>query len=183
MSLSEKAGIVATHNRFVRDSDWSRVLAELAIEYDEGSELISAICQSSRGHMTTVYDAHAIALILSSIGLGEVTVIRIPLSGTIDFNSNQDSNQRVLNSLKPTFEAVFSGRQADADGTFAWKDGFVAGNRDINGPWTVPLEIGTTSAWTTWEHLTFHGGVARVPYSSHNLYLFLRLVDAPGISV
>jgi hypothetical protein len=186
MSLSESAGVYATHSLFKEKPDWSALLAQLADEYGSsasGSDLLRAIHNSGRDTILTIYDAHAIARVITDIARRRILVYRIPLEGRASSNRQVNRNQEILDCLPSGFEASFDGRSADADGVFIWTAKLECGSSSIAAPGAVPLEVGTTNAWTTWEHIIFHGGVARLPYASDSLFLFICTSIRPDLSL
>lgn len=186
MSISESAGITATHRLLIDEPSWSSLLSVLAEEYDAdycNSALLSAIHEANRDAYFTIYESHAVARVLSAISTKEVAVVLIPVTSSASFNADEAGNQLTLGNLPKGFEAVFEGRQADADGLFKWVDDLTGAGVVVPGPGVVPLEVGTTSAWTTWEHITFHGGVARLPYNSSDVFLFVRVNPRLSLSI
>lgn len=98
-----------------------------------------------------------------------------------------DERLRVYN--KGLFKAQFKpekGRGATSDGSFHWTKPLVVENekcQDISKskkvlikipPGKVPLEVGSTDSFTTFQHLEENGGVARWAYNSKDIILFIN---------
>lgn len=178
MSLAESCSVSATHSKILSDCEWGSYLAESADEFSSAdSDLLRAIHQSARSDQLSVYDALGMSLVLKSISVDGVLVVKVPVRGQVSSNHRTEDNQQLLSTLPLDFSATFTGRQADADGVFEWKRPLRLAGATIEAGF-VPLEFGTTNAWTTWEHIAFHGGVARLPYGSEYLYLFIT-ADIP----
>lgn len=175
MSLAESCSVKATHSKIRCDPEWGLYLTECADELlSSDSDLLRAIHQSTRSEQVSMYDAHGISLVLGSIALKKVLVTAIPLPERASSNHRAEDNQRLLSTLPSVFSAQFSGRPADGDGVFRWKKPLQLTSESVDVG-LVPLEVGSTSCWTTWEHIAFHGGVARLPYGSDYLYLFITV--------
>jgi hypothetical protein len=117
---------------------------------------------------------------------GRVAFASIDLGRPPLRNHDVDGNQAIIDAAKPSLRVLFMpahGGSGDAgDGTVSWdgpiemhtaSDGMVT-----VGPGSMPLEVGTTSATTTFRHLVANGdSVARWPYGSTRLWLLLRVGD------
>lgn len=111
-------------------------------------------------------------------------------------DSDRKGNAAKLSELYGPFRAVVNmeQNQADEDGEFSWDEpahcdrafpvSFIPpcpreGMRRITrlvklDPWSVPLEIGSSSPSRTFFHLIDDGAVARWPYGSDRITLFIN---------
>ncbi len=109
----------------------------------------------------------------------KIVVLEIPLPHVANPNSAIEENRAMLAGLPHPFHAEYFGSAADADGHVRWEKKIAVpttGDSVVEiHPFQIPLEVGTTDVWTTWGHLRYHGGVARVPYRSRSLFLLFSL--------
>jgi hypothetical protein len=126
-----------------------------------------------------------------AIGRIEITVPGGP--GGPERDREREANQAMLASLPHPFTAEVDLHQhgADCDGNLSWSEPvFIAqatpppGYREkatpkyvcrdvVVRPGTVPLEVGSTTPSRTLMHLIESGGVARWPYGSATVHLWL----------
>lgn len=110
---------------------------------------------------------------------GKATIVRIPLGTGPASDARRDLNIRLLSaSLPPSLEAVINpvahGPGDGDDGILRWHNPLTLSDTSkVLAPRSVPIEIGLTSAATTYKHIIADGGLARWPYDSQNLWLFV----------
>ena len=173
----------AIHRQIAIDSNWAAAAVEYIKLLDEvywGQPWQDVIFQSNRESQTTIYDAIGFGFIHAMLCEGKVGILKIELPDTPHSNSSVMENKKLVNTLPEPFSAEYFGKSADADGHFRWTDTLMLQSKDGNQvavtPRHIPLEIGTTNVWTTWGHLSYHGGVARVPYGSSDIHALVTIL-------
>lgn len=127
---------------------------------------------------------------------GEIAQVQISTDGGPVADENRTENQRRLNDLLGPFVAMVDpdqGTDSDGDGHLEW-DEPIQVEQSMGVPYIdlatgeqspllkvatmpsgrVPLEIGTTFPSKTFEHLARFKGLARWPYGSDCIHLFVR---------
>lgn len=141
---------------------------------------------------------HAAFVYLHSlIGAGDVAYTCISAGGTPGPDADREGNAALLAETHPTFEAWLDMEQngADSDGTLSWSEPLKVSRptgvfyypsvcRDAEQsilaypamvkPGNAPLEVGDSWPSRTLMHLKQYGSVARWPYGSNLIWLFLR---------
>jgi hypothetical protein len=131
------------------------------------------------------------------VGSGEVTYTCISTGGTPGPDADRAGNAAILAKTHPRFKASLDMDQngADSDGTLEWKDPLKVSrptgdffypssceNAEQSiltfptwvNPASAPLEVGDSWPSRTLMHLYQYGRVARWPYSSELIWLFLK---------
>lgn len=177
MSLSDTAGIESTHRKIELDAQWGSLLVDLIRSLDDRGEstLGPIFGQRDQSGLFSIYDAHALALLGTSLENNDIICLSIPLVGSPGENHDNRRNRLLMKHLPRPFKGTFFGNAADADGVIEWNERLVLPSGEDIPPGTVPLEVGTTSYWTTWGHCAFHGGVARIPYGASSMTLLVRI--------
>ena len=182
-NVYHQSAMDAIHRQMASDSNWAVTAIEYVQLLDElfwGQPWQDVIYQSNRDSQTTIYDAIGLGFIHAMLCEGKVGVLKMELPDTPHSNSSVMENKRLVETLPEPFCAQYFGNSADADGHLAWTDTLMFqskdGNQDEVTPRQIPLEIGTTNVWTTWGHLTYHGGVARVPYGSSDIHVLVTIL-------
>ncbi len=177
----------AVHNMLAREPEWGSVLGEIAARMNSGyyhQALIDIVLQNHLQNAPyTIYEAFCLGSIMADLGEGRVLMAEIPLDNLAHPNENVEANQRLLAGLPDPFYGAFHGNLADCDGHIGWSRplqlGQLVPGLGVRGgevpACRVPLEVGTTHAWTTWYHLAFNLGVARVPYYSRKMTIMFRV--------
>jgi hypothetical protein len=155
---------------------------------------IESIVQKGEGFDYDVYDAYAFLRVHQILFSGVVARSRIEVGRMPYPDRCIKENNDALRTLPRPFEACFApqrGRGANSDGSFSWTEKISACRTSLVDlpiyrlvdvePRDVPLEVGTTAASKTWSHLIM-GGVARWPYESKWIYLYVvpNIFDSPG---
>ncbi|MFF5993949.1 hypothetical protein AAGS61_04190 [Lysinibacillus sp. KU-BSD001] len=150
-------------------------------EFD--SELINAIVMKRKSDDLNIYDAYVIYKILNFIEQDLILYKKIFIGEGPHKDKCRDENNAILSKLPSEFEAEFypsSGASFYNDGYFKVRDGNIEfelkQSRDkFSVPeLSVPLEVGTTESYTSFNHISFEGGLARWPYGSEYIHLFYR---------
>ena len=172
----------AVHRLIEQDSNWASVAVEYATNLNAGffgESFQDIIYQQGYETRVSVYDALGFGLIHTMICSKKIVVLEIPLPRVANPNSAVAENRAMLAELPHPFRAEYFGSAADADGHVRWEKKITVPTSEDSVveilPFQIPLEVGTTNVWTTWGHLRYHGGVARVPYRSRSLSLLFSL--------
>ena len=118
---------------------------------------------------------------------GKIVKSVVHMKCTPNPNNCRDENDKAIKNAHPLFTGTFHGDPHENDGHFEWSESIDA-TQFIHNHSTgqldrfpvkvragsVRLEVGTTSAVKTLEHIRFHGGVARWPYRSETMTIFAR---------
>jgi hypothetical protein len=195
------------HDTFERHpefaGDVSVILGRLRRRDFYDLELVDAIFQKWERFPLDLVDAYGFAMVYSLILSGKVRLARIPIGSSPYPDKETDLNNAGLAGLPPQFSADFDGGTADHDGHFRWHGHVHLGGPilpdpgactkptcssclvegptvTIDGPQSVPLEVGYQSAAKTLSMLGMgQFSVARWPYGSETLWLMCRVADAP----
>ncbi len=146
------------------------------------------IFQHYRGEVS-LSDAYGFTVIWSRLAAGKILHVDIKVGHTPSPDRCVDFNQSKLRRLPHPFSASVWSDKEPGDGRLRWSEAIRLTRwetRDedpehdlyeleMRAADSVALEIGTTSAPTTWYHIFMRGGgVARWPYGSDYIRLFLR---------
>jgi hypothetical protein len=168
--------VSAVNDLMDSDTDAFSVINDIYLKlvrgfYDEN--IVDAIFQKSRGNID-IYDAYSFAKVWAMLQSGDCFLVPIQVADTPYPDKEKEKNQKVFKTLPPPFGAEFVGGWGYSDGSFFWDDTiFVDTNDKTMPPGVVPLEVGSTAAEVTYFHIIDEGGVARLPYASNIVYLFL----------
>ena len=154
--------------------------------------IVDAFIQTPYGKMD-IYDGYFFAQLWQKVLCGEVFHVIVGLGHEPGNDSDESGNNAKLATLgqdtftspdakKPCrFHAVFAGGPGDNDGSFTWEGELSAVRLRDNVPTetvylpgrTLSLEVGSTQITTTFLHIQ-RGGVARWPYGSTDIHLFIN---------
>jgi len=192
-SLAEKALIDGVHNLICQESRWGVLFSEVATRMNEGyydTSLLACLTQSRFVRPTSVrynlYDAYCLCYLLDKLATGEIVTCQIMIEDNVaDEVSTQI--QHILNQLPAPFIGQCHSGLGKPAGHVEWTEEITLSQRiGITShtctivPCKIPLSIGFTSSATTWFHLQYNLGVARLPYGTREMTLF---VDAKGLQV
>ncbi len=108
-----------------------------------------------------IADAYMFSLLWNLLQDDKITWIDIPVGATPSADHFVKENNAKLSKLPAPFSATFWRSSKDEDGVLLW------------GRRVAPLEVGTTSAFTTWHRLCFRSAsVARWPYGRDFIRLY-----------
>jgi hypothetical protein len=175
------------------DPNWRLLLSDVLRRMEDGfysPDYLDAILQNWWLHHYDIYDAYAFAQVHTQILTGRVATALVNVDATPRGDKEVDYHNAVLaDSQSHIFFGTFYGGLADQDGSFAWKshvefdvhryDGAadkVRKPRPISiAPRTVPLEVGYTKGSRTMLHLGLEHGLARWPYGSELITVFVAI--------
>lgn len=120
----------------------------------------------------SLYDAYAFAQFHTMIQTGKLAVCKVDVGVTPSMDTDIAVNNARLSAINSAFKAEFWSGKRGADGSLSWGEPItvnVYGRTKQSAelpPGRLPLEIGYTSARTTFQHIRLHAGVARWPYDA-----------------
>lgn len=152
-------------------------------------EFINAIVMKQSRDFLNIYDAHIIKEIFNFIEKDLILYKQIFIGHEPYTDKCRDENNAVLSKLPSEYEAEFSpnsGARFYNDGHFKIKNDFLEFDLKHSKEnlkvydLLVPLEVGTTEGYTSFNHIYWDGGLARWPYFSEYIYLFYRNFQRPS---
>jgi len=173
---------VWTENYLINNNGGGRVLVEcLKMMRDQQYTDLDSIHQKSAHLEHTIYDAYAFCQMRCLIASSDVLRFTVDV-GCDPYSDRQIAlNNAALSDLPAPFTALFrpeAGRGANSDGHLEWDKKIMAFVYDGTGmqvdPISIPLEVGTTLASRTLVHVYQDRGVARWPYGSDKIHVFLN---------
>lgn len=150
-------------------------------------EYVEALFQETTYYPYDIYSAYCFAHINAWIGAGKVLTAKVETRDEPYSDKMVEKNNEILSNLPYPFEAEFTGYKSSQernDGTFQWSEKIQVGQILYKGeeivknlsPQMVPLEVGSTRADRTYTHI-LQGGLARWPYESSWIWLFMPMPD------
>lgn len=169
--------------KIAEDPAWASLMHETRIKMENGvytQDLVDAIVQPWGGY--SLGDVYLFAHIWGGLINGKILYAQVQIGEEPEKDRLRSENQLILNRVGTTllrgesydFDVWVDPNQqnTEGDGTFSWRKLKVASKSPM-GSWesTLParsirLEIGTTRAATTLQHILYREGVARWPYSN-----------------
>lgn len=150
-------------------------------------DILEAIGLTTRYSRRVREQTFATMYVYAKILTGEVAIIKVRAADEPDFDEYREKNAEALRDLPEPFMAELDMRQSmgDEDGFFWWTES-VVGSRTcwpsddrneeqwvVVKPRRVPLEVGVTKPSRTLLHLRSEGGVARWPYGTDWITVFV----------
>jgi hypothetical protein len=163
--------LVATAARSVSSGNWS-------------DDFLMAVGLTVRNTTTAHHQILAVAAIHHNIMLGRILQLKVRALGEAEWDSERDYNAAGLAELAEPFRADVDRSQAmgDEDGWLEWTEPVLASAWRVEDekeqlvlaqPRRVPLEIGVTKPSRTLMHLRQEHCVARWPYGTDWLTVFV----------
>lgn len=185
INIHERAIESATTTLLLEDARWGSLLAEYLQAITAGrfdQWYVDALMQAPPSMPFTIYDAFCLATIHRMILLGEIVTAQVQLDRVPRNDKAIEWNNTPLRASRGCpFVGEFCGGAGDSDGWFAWVEPIEMGQLLADGseltytidPMQVPLEVGYTKGSVTLQHILTEWGLARWPYNSETLYLFV----------
>jgi hypothetical protein len=182
MSVHDAAMFHGFHDAVEQDPEHARAAVRYLAKMRAGTfGFAPYIGQNAYGD--NIYDAFAFASVHTWLCQGKVCAVRISVGAKpVADRETEEQNRRLL-GVHPPFRAEFWGGVGDDDGELAWDEPITVTRWpfttcpercDIKQrPGQAPLEVGTTKASRTALHLWVQGAVARWPYGSNEIVLFI----------
>ena len=190
---------ISTHKRAVMEvvdhlMAESRELRECLFDYQQklhagffSQSYVDAVLQKWNRRGYDIHDAYAFCQVHRQLCSGSIASTRVYIGATPRADKEIAYNNSVVrgneNSL---FFGEFWGALADDDGYITWSkplefevtkcsltDDTIERSSVLIEPRRLPLEVGTTEGSRTMVHLAFEGGLARWPYGSEELYVYV----------
>ena len=147
-------------------------------------QYVNALMQPHRNAELTLSDAYVFMGLDYLRRSGRLARVRIGVGATPSRDKELEANRQKLSDLPRPFSAEIWCGMAEFDGHLSWSRKIVT---DIGcgclecgplkarsfPPRSVPLEIGSIDASTTWMHLVQRRALARWAYGSTNILLFI----------
>jgi hypothetical protein len=171
------------------DQNWFRSLWEITNRLNTGfynGEYVNTIMQPFRHSRYDMNDAYVFGNVHAKILSGEIVTAKIYVGSDPAHDDQIFLNQQKLNRLPFPFSAEFAPQQgggAHDDGVFEWEQpiklskhiSFDKTEPVAVPPGSAPLEVGYTNASKTWEHIIGRDRLARWPYFSDWITLFINV--------
>ena len=177
------------NKKIAQSEHWKPVLKQYVTKLRSGfweKDYVNSCFQLTHSN-TDIYAAYCFAHFHAWIGIGKIlmAVIELGLEPSRD-SAIAKMNEKLAFLPKP-FTGAFWGGHDDQDGFIKWDESIEFGQTDCTGreviaiikPRRVPLEVGLTRPDTTIYHILGQGGLARWPYNSEYIYLFVRNPNWP----
>ena len=179
------------HRRLAQEPQWGPVLVQYIEQILNGfypQDFVDTVYQPAFDWYPDIYTAYCFAHVNAWIGTGLVLTAKVEVGEEPLPDKELEGNNAILNELPWPFEAEFTGTtssQDKDDGTFSWVEPIEFGQVLHTGvekvammaPRGISLEVGTTHADTTLCHVLRDGGLARWPYGSIWIYLFVPTIE------
>ena len=185
MASFQDGGKLGIEIKMQKDSRYQKLVFEYWNKMKSGfwsREYLDSIFQKFERFQCDIYDAAFFADIHTGIQSGQILTALIDLEEEPSADKMIEENKTKLASLPSPFHSTIWCGTADCDGELGWRSSIKCGQivgdiekSELIQPRTVPLEIGDTEAWTTLAHLGREGGLARWPYGSKKIYLFVTV--------
>lgn len=175
------------------DPNWRLLFSDVLRRFEDGfypQAYVDAILQNWWRNSYDIYDAYAFSQVHAQILTGKVAIMLVNVGATPRRDKEVDYHNAILaDSPSYMFFGTFYGGLADQDGSFTWKSNVefnvkrydstakrVRKPRPVSvAPRTVPLEVGYTKGSRTMLHLGADLGLARWPYGSEAITVFVTL--------
>lgn len=172
----------------------AQAAAQTLLDIKDGNHaqwLVDIFVQDYRGPgRLGLVEAHAFNCFASDLFSGKLKIVGIQAGGTPCGDKDVAGNNSKLFDLPRPFTAKFFGGSGDNDGFLKWDSPAFVKHLDCElktrrgfhcrkhasklKPGCAPLEVGTTTASTTFLHLR-HGPLARWPYGSEAIFLLIPM--------
>jgi len=135
-----------------------------------------------------LYAAYCFAHLHAWIGVGKVLMAAVDIGFEPLADCEIEGNDKLLAALPEPFSGRFCGGSRGCDGYVKWSEPIEFGQIDCTGreivviipPRSVPLEVGYTNPDTTLYHILGDHALARWPYGSKRIHLFVRNPNWPN---
>lgn len=184
----------ATTERFASDPLAAQRAAQTLLDIKKGKHakwLVDIFFQKdSRGGGIGLVEADAFNGFASNLFSGKLKMVGIQTAGPPGADEDRAGNNAKISDLPRPFTAKFFGGSGDNDGFLEWTAAAFVNHFDCElkarpgyqcrkhaaklRPGFAPLEVGTTTAATTFMHLCF-GPLARWPYGSEAIFLLVPM--------
>ncbi len=193
---THKRAVMEVVDRMMAESQEAR---ECLYEYQQklhaglfSQSHVDAILQKWNHSGYDIYDAYAFSRVHSQLCSGSIVSARVDISAMPRGDKEIEYHNSVLNKRESRlFFGEFWGGLADSDGYLTWvkplefevgkcilDDDTIERKSVLIKPRRVPLEVGTTEGSRTIVHLGFDGGLARWPYGSEEIHVYVVIDDS-----
>jgi len=191
MIRSVSPGMAKHVNKKMAQSEhWEPVLRQYVTRLKSGfweQSYVNSLFQLAFGNWD-LYAAYCFAHLHTWISIGKVLMAAVDIGCEPLEDCNVEENNKLLARLPPPFSGGFCGGNHDCDGYIKWSEPIEFGQIDCTGreivatvpPRSVPLEIGYTNPDITIYHILREHALARWPYGSEHIHLFMRNPNWPN---
>lgn len=197
---THKRVIMEVVNRLMAESqEWRECLFHYQQLLHAGAfsqSYVDAVLQKWNSSGYDIYDAYAFCQVHRQLCSGSIASARVGIGATPRGDKEVEYHNSVLHkSENRLFFGEFWGGLADSDGYLSWvkplefevaqcseTDDNIKRTSVVIEPRRVPLEVGTTEGSRTMVHLGFDGGLARWPYGSEELYVYIVIDENESAS-
>ncbi|MGE6579131.1 hypothetical protein [Paenibacillus xylanexedens] len=178
-------------DQIIRNPEYGPLLINLLRDLRNGKypeDILNAVVQKPRNMDLDIYDAYCFLQVWSDLFSGKIASAKIITGIGPKKDADIEGNNAILSKLTYPFKAEFFPSKNGNDGYFEWLEPikFITNNILLNKDDQVqetqvdakhiPLELGYTSAYKTYQYMTSEGGaVARYPYHSDHIYIFFNV--------
>lgn len=183
-----------------KNSEWASIASEAMFKLRNGffdSKWVNMFIQDDyMGRKFDIIDGYIWAALWHDLAMGEMLVTFIDV-GECPGPDKGEKNKRVLDELgKQTYKSLvdgaplrisasWDGSNHIGDGDLKWSPEMIFDKLHNSNPESlvtipsrsVPLEVGSTKLTTTFWHLNMSRGLARWPYGSTEIGIFVRPDD------
>lgn len=178
------------NNMMAQSGHWEPVLRRYITKLKSDfwdRDYVNCAFQLDRGNVD-VYAAYCFAHLHAWISIGKVLMAAIDIGLEPLDDDRVEENNKILAALPEPFSGAFWGSNDDCDGYVKWSESVEFGQMDCTGrevmatirPYSLPLEVGVTRPDTTVYHILQNRGVARWPYGSKQIHLWVRNPNWPN---
>lgn len=178
-------------DQIIRNPEYGPVLINLLRDLRSGKypkDILDAVVQKPRNMDLDIYDAYCFLQVWSDLFSGKIATAQIITGIGPKKDADIEGNNAILSKLNYPFKSEFIPSKSGNDGYFEWHEPIklLTNNillnkneqfKEIQVPTKhIPLELGYTSAYKTYQYMTSEGGaVARYPYHSDHIYIFFNV--------
>lgn len=188
---THKQAVMETVNRLMEEShEWRECLFDYQQKLHAGffsQSYVDAVLQKWNRSGYDIYDAYAFCHVHRQLCSGSIASVRVGIGAMPRSDKEIEYHNSVLHRQgNCLFFGEFWGGLADSDGYLTWSkplefeitkcsftDDTIERTSVVIEPRRVPLEVGTTEGSRTIVHLAMDGGLARWPYGSEELYVYV----------
>lgn len=177
------------NKKIAQSGNWESVLRQYVTKLKSGFwdwDYVNSCFQLGYGDID-IYAAYCFAHFHTWVSIGKVLTAAIDLGLEPERDELIEENNKRLARLPGPFSGHFAGGNHSNDGYVKWSEPIEFGQIDCTGrevmavikPKSIPLEVGLTRPDTTIYHILGDHALARWPYSSERIHLFVRNPNWP----
>lgn len=190
ISTHKRVVMETVHRLMAESREWQECLYDYQQKLNSGwfsQSYVDALLQKWNGSGYDLYDTYAFCHVHRQLCSGSIASTRVGIGAMPRGDKEIEYHNSVLHKEESSlFFGEFWGGLADSDGYLTWSkplefevtkcsltDDTIERTNVLIKPRRIPLEVGTTEGSRTMVHLGFEGGLARWPYGSDELYVYV----------